>query len=450
MGKYLLRNTVIDLLLRIDQDNGYSHLLINHEMKSKHISPKDEGLLTEIVYGTTARKLTLDYYINHLVKQEKKLKPWVRVLLRMSIYQMIYLDKVPDHAIIHEAVEIAKQRGHKGIASLVNAVLRNIQRNGVPDTSSITDDTKRLSVETSHPQWLIERWIKHYGYETTKDMCIANLRHKPISVRINPLKITREEAKDALRKEGYEVSDSLFSSQGIIIEKGNILKSSLFNEGFLTIQDQSSMLVGEMIAAKPGQTVLDTCSAPGGKVTHIAEKMDNEGAIYAHDLHEKKIKLIENKAKELSLTIIDASAKDARDLHQYYQTETFDRILVDAPCSGLGVMRGKPDIKYNKHEEDIERLAKIQLEILNTVSSLLKQDGLLVYSTCTVDPMENEEVVKEFLQTHPNYEVDKTFFEELPKNLNRSIGISEIGLQLFPQTYDTDGFFLTRLKRSEI
>ncbi|WP_047984930.1 16S rRNA (cytosine(967)-C(5))-methyltransferase RsmB [Ornithinibacillus californiensis] len=447
MSKYLLRNTIIDLLLRIEQDSGYSHLLINHEIQSKKISPKDEGLLTEIVYGTIQRKMTLDYYIDHFINQKKQIAPWVRMLLRMSIYQMVYLDKVPDHAIIHEAVEIAKKRGHKGIASLVNAVLRKIQREGVPEISKIDDQVKRLSIETSHPEWLVKRWIDHYGYEVTKEMCEANLQHKPMSVRIQPMKISREEAINQLEQEGYEVSPSIFSEQGILIEKGNILRSALFEKGLLTIQDQSSMLVGEMIDVRPGDTVLDACSAPGGKATHIAEKMENEGVVHAHDLHKKKIKLIQDKAKDLNLTIIDAEEMDARKLTERYQAESFDRILVDAPCSGLGVMRGKPDIKYNKTLADIERLSEIQKDILTTIAPLLKRGGLLMYSTCTVDPIENEEVVQDFLKKNPNYAVDKNLFSELPKELKESSGITEYGFQLFPQTYQTDGFFLTRLIR---
>ncbi|WP_026906067.1 16S rRNA (cytosine(967)-C(5))-methyltransferase RsmB [Paucisalibacillus globulus] len=448
MNKYLLRNTIIDILLRIEQDSGYSHLLINHEIKSKHISPKDEGLLTEIVYGTIQRKMTLDFFINSFINQKKKLEPWVYMLLRMSVYQMVYLDKVPDHAIIHEGVEIAKQRGHKGIASLVNAVLRNIQRNGVPSTSGIEDPVTRLAIETSHPDWLVKRWIEHYGYETTKEMCMANLSHKPISVRVQPLKISRDDAMEQLKREGYEVSESAFSEQGIIIEHGNILKSVLFEKGSITIQDQSSMLVGEMIDAHPDFTVLDACSAPGGKATHIAEKMQNKGVIYAHDIHKKKINLINEKAKDLNISIINAEAMDARNLSDRYTPEYFDRILVDAPCSGLGVMRGKPDIKYNKKEEDIKRLSEIQQDILNTISPLLKQDGLLVYSTCTVDPAENEAVIKKFLKDNKNFQVDKNFFEELPTELRTSKGITPFGLQLFPQDFQTDGFFLTRLLRN--
>lgn len=447
MSKYLLRNTIIDLLLRIDQDSGYSHLLINNEIKAKKISPKDEGLLTEIVYGTIQRKITLDFYIDYYLNSKKKIEPWVRMLLRMSIYQMNYLDKVPDHAIFHEAVEIAKQRGHKGVASLVNGLLRNIQRNGLPNIQLINDPVKRLSVDTSHPEWLVKRWIDHYGFEVTKEMCETNLTTKSIAVRIQPLKISREDAIERLRNEGYEVSASIFSEQGLVIEKGNILKSSLFEEGLVTIQDQSSMLVGEMLDAHAGYVVLDACSAPGGKATHIAEKMENKGVIHAHDLHKKKIKLINEKANALNISIIQAEAEDARKLNERYKNETFDRILVDAPCSGLGVMRGKPDIKYNKNEKDIERLSEIQRDILTTIAPLLKIEGKLIYSTCTVDPVENEEVVKVFLAEHKNYQIDKSFFEELPLEIRNSLGKTKYGLQLFPQTFDTDGFFLTRLIR---
>ncbi|SHF50352.1 16S rRNA (cytosine967-C5)-methyltransferase [Ornithinibacillus halophilus] len=441
----MLRNTIIDLLMRIEQDSGYSHLLINNEIKKRNISPKDEGLLTEIVYGTLQRKITLDYYINHFVT--KKLEKWVSVLLRMSIYQMVYLDKVPDHAIIHEAVEIAKQRGHKGISSLVNGVLRNVQRKGVPDTSEIKNDVTRLSVETSHPEWLVKRWIDLYGLQITKDICRANLNHKPISVRVQPLRITREDAVDNLMKQGYDVEPSPFSPQGIVVKKGNVIKSDLFKDGYVTIQDQSSMLVAEMLKPQPGMHVLDACSAPGGKVTHIAEKMQNNGVIQAHDLHKNKIKLIEQKANDLHLSIIDASPLDARKLKEKYPENTFDRILIDAPCSGLGVIRGKPDIKYNKQKEDITKLATIQIEILNQAIPLLKRNGFLVYSTCTIDQEENEKVVERFLQANPSFSVDSSFFEELPEFLQDSLGVTKYGLQLFPHSYDTDGFFLTRLKR---
>ncbi|MEC2160248.1 16S rRNA (cytosine(967)-C(5))-methyltransferase RsmB [Virgibacillus halodenitrificans] len=448
MSNYQLRNAVLEILLRIEKDQSFSHLLINQELKSKKLNPKDEGLLTEIVYGTLQRQITLDYFLSKFVDSKRKLDFWVKALLRMSLYQMVFLDRIPDHAIIHEAVEIAKRRGHRGISSFVNGVLRNIQRQGVPDTEEIQDPALRISVETSHPEWLVKRWIGTYGYETTKAMCETNVTRKLTAVRIQPLRINRDEAIRILTDQGFEVQASTLSKQGIVIIKGNILQTDLFKQGYVTIQDQSSMLAAEMLNVIPGMTVLDACSAPGGKVTHIAEKMENKGTIYAHDLHKKKTKLIDQKAEQLQLDIVNTSQADARQLQEQYELETFDRILVDAPCSGLGVIRGKPEIKYHKAEEDVERLAEIQLSILNSVAPLLKRNGLLIYSTCTVDAEENENVVKKFLSEHVDFHVDTEFFSDLPNSVRESEGISQYGFQLFPQNYNTDGFFLTRLIRT--
>lgn len=447
MSKFQLRTTIVELLIRVEKDHGFSHLLIDNEIKKRNFSSNDAALLTEIVYGTIQRKLTLDYYIGKFIRSNKKLDLFVKVLLRMSVYQMIYLDKIPDHAIIHEAVEIAKKRRSKGAASFVNAVLRNMQREGIPDVADIKDEVLRLSIQTSHPVWLVRRWIDTYGYETAQAMCEANLDRKKMAVRIQPLKISREEALQQLEEEGVIGTPSIFSDQGIVIEKGNVLKTSLFREGKITIQDQSSMLAGEMLKPAPGMTVLDACSAPGGKATHIAEKMQDQGKVCAHDLHQNKVKLIQRKASELELSIIDAKQADARHLQDKYEKETFDRILIDAPCSGLGVIRGKPEIKYHKQEADIDRLASVQLDILEAVAPLLKQDGILLYSTCTVERTENERVVRTFLERNKEFVIDEAFFKELPKEIARSEGVSDVGLQLFPQTFQTDGFFLARLKK---
>lgn len=447
MTKHQLRQTIFDILLRIDKDHSYSHLLINEYIESRELDLKDVALLTEIVYGTVQRQITLDYYIDPFIRPRKKLDQWVRVLLRMSIYQMVYLDRVPDYAIIHEAVHIAKHHGHQGIASFVNGVLRNIQRKGVSHVQSIEDDIKRLSIETSHPMWLVNRWIEHYGFKLTEEMCHANLKQKPLSVRIQPLKITREQAIDQLNELDIQTQPSSFSEQGIIIEKGHIIDTDLFSEGYITIQDQTSMLASEILDVSAGMYVLDACSAPGGKVTHLAELMNDKGTIHAYDLHQKKINLIEKKASQLQLTIIQAKQGDARQLRSVYDEETFDRILVDAPCSGLGVIRNKPDIKYNKDMHDIERLAQIQLDILTEIAPLLKKNGRLVYSTCTVDVQENEGVVQRFLNKHSNYHVDVDFFEQLPTQLKESPGVTKHGLQIFPHMYQTDGFFLTRFIR---
>ncbi|WP_077309680.1 16S rRNA (cytosine(967)-C(5))-methyltransferase RsmB [Terribacillus halophilus] len=445
MKKYELRDTAVTLLSRIGDQGGYSHLLLDKTIQTKGFDSRDTALLTEIVYGTLSYKLTLEYFLRQFVN--KKLENWARWLLLSAFYQMYVLDRVPDHAVIHESVEIAKQRGHKGIASLVNAVLRNVQRKGFPNLDNIQDPAERISLETSHPKWLVERWISQYGEKTAREMCAVNQVEKPISVRVQPMLTTRETAMEELASQGFTVRASAINPQGIIIEKGNILKSDLFLSNQVTVQDQTSMLAGQMVDAAPGMTVLDACSAPGGKTTHVAETMENEGKLFAYDLHAKKAKQVSQKAEKLKLTIIEANQADARHLQETHAPETFDRILLDAPCSGLGVLRGKPDIKYHKSEQDVLSLASIQAELLHDVAPLLKVGGKLVYSTCTVDKAENEQVVQSFLAEHPNYEVDPAFQHELPQAVQDAPGLSSNGLQIFPQDFDTDGFFLVRLVR---
>lgn len=436
-----VREAALNILVQVGQGGGYSNLLIRKEIEKAQLHSKDVALLTELVYGTLQRRDTLAFFLSPFVK--RKVKPWVNWLLLSAIYQIKYLEKIPFRAVIYESVEIAKKRGSKGLGSFVNGVLRSIQREGLPSFDTISDPIKRLAVETSHPEWLVKRFIKWYGMEKTKSMCFYNLHRKEMTVRVQPLKITREEVIAELEKEGFEVEPSLLSPQGIVIKNGNILHHPIFKK-YLTVQDESSMLVGEMMDVKPNMFVLDACSAPGGKTTHIAEKMQNQGEIHAYDLHNHKVKLVEQKAKDLGLDIISAMAGDSRTLGEKYKDEVFDRILLDAPCSGLGVLRGKPDIKYQKSEEDIKKLASIQLELLEAVSPLLKVKGKMVYSTCTVDKEENEKVVQKFLMSHPQFKIDPTFQEQLPEVCKNLPGLTEWGIQLFPQDLNTDGFFLTR------
>ena len=449
MSKFQLRTKTLDVLVQIGDSGAFSHLTIDQTIEKMDWAHKDQALFTELVYGTLQRKLTLDYFLNHFVDPNKKVEKWVKWLLYLSFYQMHYLDKIPDHAIIHEAVEIAKQKGHQGIAKFVNGVLREAQRQGFPSFDTIEDLIERLSIETSHPYWLVERWIDSYGEEQTEAMCKANLETKPISVRVNSLKLTRDEAIEQLTHDGFEVKASQFSNHGIIIEKGHILDHPLFKSGSLTIQDQSSMLVVEMMDIKQDQIVLDACSAPGGKATHIGEKLNNTGRVYAYDLHQKKVNLVKRKAEQLGLINISTAAIDGRQLNQKYEPETFDRILVDAPCSGFGVIRTKPDIKYAKTAKDVDNLAHVQYELLEKIAPLLKKNGKLLYSTCTVDPTENEVVVTEFLINNQRYEVDPDFFKELPDFLNKEIEHLQVGIQIFPNEFNSDGFFLTRIRRKQ-
>lgn len=442
----LLRKTALELLTRIEKENSFSHLLISDTIDSSALNAQDENLLVEIVYGTIEHKITLNYFLSPFINKNKKMDPWILTLLQMSVYQMKYLDKVPDYAIINEAVEIAKHKGHRGTGALVNGILRSLQRKGVPKFEAIKDKTERLALETSHPEWLVNLWIQDYGFELTKKICESNLVRKPMTLRTQILKNSRTELINQLAKIDIDARKSSVTKQGVIIDSGNVIKTSIIGLGNATIQDESSMLVSELLNVEPGMKVLDCCSAPGGKTTHIAELMNDQGEVIAHDLHQKKINLVKNHADRLNLSSITATPEDARELTNVHQVQSFDRILIDAPCSGLGVIRSKPDIKYNKTKADVEKLQSIQQKILNEVSQLLHKDGQLIYSTCTINTLENDQVIQKFLTDHPEFEVDPNFAKDLPKEVIENSRITDYGIQLFPFTINSDGFFMTRLQ----
>jgi 16S rRNA (cytosine967-C5)-methyltransferase len=440
-----VRSIAMDMLVAIEKNQSYSNLLLNNTIEKHELSAKDVGLLTELTYGTLQRRMALDYYLEPFVKDNKKLANWVHHLLRLTLYQMVYLDRIPDRAAIYEAVEIAKIRGHKGIASLVNGVLRSIQRKGLPSMEEVSDPNKRLSLETSHPEWLITRWVNQFGYEKTKEMCEINLTAPLQTARVNTTKISRDECVAILEEDGYHIEKSPFIPEAIRSLKGNLASTISFKYGMFTIQDESSMLAAYALGAEQNEFILDACAAPGGKSTHIAEKMNNTGEVISVDLHQHKVRLINDNAKRLGLENIKTSISDSRHLQEKFKTESFDRILLDAPCSGFGVMRRKPDMKYTKTEKDIERLSTIQQDLLMSVSPLLKKGGILVYSTCTVDKEENENTVKTFLDKHPDFEGDLTFRNRMPEAIQPLI--SGFDLQIFPQDLGSDGFYIAVLRK---
>lgn len=440
-----VRETALDLLETINKSQAYSNLLINNSIKKNEVPSKDIGLLTELVYGTLQRKSTLEYYLAPFLKNNGKMQSWVLTLLQLTVYQLVYLDRIPDHAAIHEAVEIAKKRGHKGISGLVNAVLRNIQRQGLPSLDEIMDPVEKLSIETSHPIWLVRRWVSQLGYDETKKMCEINLTAPVQTARVNSTRISPEACLSKLEEEGFQVIASDIIPEGIQCLKGNIANSTCYKDGLLTIQDESSMLVAYALNVDHSDSVLDACAAPGGKSTHIAEKMNNDGKVLSVDLHEHKVKLIQQNANRLHLENIKTIAMDSRKLGEELEPNSFDRILLDAPCSGFGVMRRKPDIKYTKKEQDVTRLQTIQLQLLEAVSPLLKEDGLLIYSTCTVDAEENEHVMEKFLLKHPQFEKDDTLMERMPDKVQKYVKANE--LQVLPQYFGSDGFYIAALRK---
>ncbi|OIJ09852.1 16S rRNA (cytosine(967)-C(5))-methyltransferase [Anaerobacillus arseniciselenatis] len=447
MKKKNVREVALDILLQIEKNQAYSNLLLNQTIKREKINEKDIGLLTEIVYGTIQRKNTLDYYLSQFVKIKlKKLDDWVLVLLRLSLYQIIYLDRVPERAVVHEAVELAKKKGHKGISAMVNGTLRSLLRQGVPSFNKIEDPIEKLAISYSHPIWLTKRWIDQFGEDKTKAVCEINCTPPMVTARVNKMKVRNiDEVIEKLEGEGVICERGDLSDDAIKVIKGTLPNTTAYKEGMVTIQDESSMLVARALGAMPKMKVLDSCAAPGGKTTHIAELMNNEGEICALDLHEHKVKLIDEQASRLNLSIIHTKATDSRKANEVFEKESFDCILVDAPCTGLGVIRRKPDIKWQKQEADIERITLIQKDILSAVAPLLKKGGTIVYSTCTIDDLENEEVVKSFLNEHSNFELDETLKERLPKKLE---GLYNKGMvKILPSDFNTDGFFISSLKK---
>ncbi|ADU30809.1 16S rRNA (cytosine(967)-C(5))-methyltransferase RsmB [Evansella cellulosilytica] len=444
-----VRDTAVEVLLKIEKQQAYSHLLLNETIKKSNLNQKDVPLLTELVYGTIQYQKLLDFYLKPFSKRPlEKLEPWVLVLLRLTLYQMVYLDRIPDRAAVHEAVQIAKKRGHQGISGMVNGILRSIQRNELPQLDTVKDPVERLALKTSHPEWLIKRWIDQYGIDKTEEMALANLTHPTHSVRVNELNASVEEVIAALKNEGIEAEQSKNIPESVLIYKGSVINTKPFVDGWITVQDEGSMLVAHALSPKENERVLDACAAPGGKSTHIAEKMKNSGQIVSLDIHKHKVGLIEKNAKRLNLSIINTEQLDARQVSGQFEEHSFDRILVDAPCSGLGVIQRKPDLKWSKNEGDINRLAQIQTEILEAVWPLLKKGGTLVYSTCTVDKEENNEVITQFVQKKENAQFDDQLMDRLPKAFHDCKGKGNGMIQLFPGEQSTDGFFISSVIKS--
>jgi len=424
------RELALDVLTRVETEGAYSNLLLNSALRREPLSPGDAALATELVYGTIQRLNTIDYILSpFLAKSSRQPAPWVRNLLRLSVYQLVFLDRIPPHAAVNEAVTIAGHRGHKGIAGLVNAVLRGVARQGMPAVPADWPASRAIAIRHSHPEWLVSRWIVQFGEAETRAMCAANNNPPHTSLRVNPLKTTPDALIGLLREQGIEAQRSGLSAAGVVVQGGgNMALTVWYEQGLFSIQDESSMLVAEAVAPEPGMKVLDCCAAPGGKTAHLAELMRDRGKVYAIDIHPHKIKLIEEQARRLGLSCIAAEAGDAAHLTEKFGDERFDRILVDAPCSGFGVIRRKPDLKWRKSEDDIRAVSRLQLEILSEAGKLLKPGGRLVYSTCTVEREENERVIERFLAGHPEYEL-------------------EGARRILPHEYGTDGFFIARLHR---
>ena len=401
------------------EDESFLNIALNEELKKSELKREDKDLCTTIVYGTIQNLLFIQYQLQPYIKG-KRVKKKIKTLLYLSLYQLIYLDKIPDYAVINEAVNIAKKQGYQ-TSKFVNAVLRNFIRNERRSLEGL-DELERISIETSHPLWMVKMFNKQYGLEKTKKICLEDNTPPTRSGRVNTLKASKEE----LLKEGC-FKEGILSKDALLYNKGNLALTSYFKEGKVTIQDESSQLVARLLDPQKTDYVLDMCSAPGSKTTHLSALMENQGKIEAYDLYEHKVKLVEYNLRRLGVKNVHIQAGDSTKLKEVYPQKTFDRILLDAPCSGFGVLKRKPEIKY--HDSSVmDGLVSLQALLLENAYYLLKNDGTMVYSTCTINKKENELMIQKFIEKHPDMEVIK----------QRTILNYE---------YHTDGFFMCKMKK---
>ena len=443
------RAVCLDILNRVEEADRHPDQLLSDSLKRyRHLSLLDRAFLTELMYGTLRWRGKLDWVIGQFSKTPfEKIESEIVNILRIGLYQILYLTRTPVSAAVNESVELAKKTRGKGGGGFVNGVLRSVIRK--KQEIAYPEETGNLaqyvSVVQSHPLWLVQRWMQEFGIEETKRVCEANQQHAPLVLRTNTLKNSREELMKKLEEAGLKPFGSVYSEEGIVLRDPPAVSDlPFFREGFYAIQDEASQLVTAILDPKPGQIVLDACAAPGGKTTHIAQRMRNEGKIYALDLTPEKLKWIEEGCRRLGVTMVTKVRGDACRNLPVPEGTRFDRILADVPCSGFGTLRRNPDLKWRKGMEDILRLRNLQSSILNNLSGCLLSGGTLVYSTCTVFHEENEDVVNQFLADHPDFRIDpidKILPEPCHPFIQRGI------FKSFPRGDGMDGFFAARLMK---
>lgn len=418
------RKLAYSILNSVYKDKGFVNLLLNNALNESSLKPNDKGLVTNIVYGVLQNSMYLDYVIRHYCV-DKKVDARMRTLLKCAFYQMYFMDKIPNYALVNETVEIAKSELGLQASKFANAVLNNAIRN--PFTlkqSDFKDELSYLCMKYSHPEWLIRMIGKHYGMDKAMSYMKNNVTPPPLSLRVNTLKTSVEEMlKVPYFKKGNLSPVGLFYTGEEPI--GNVKE---FLEGLVTVQDESGQMVAEIMDPKENCSILDMCAAPGSKTFHMASKIQNKGKIVAIDLYEHRIQLLKNQIKRLGATSVIPVCFDSTKLLEKYQEESFDYVLLDAPCSGYGVVRRKPDLLVNIDQKDLDGILSLQKELIDVAVKLVKKQGTLVYSTCTLNKKENESQVEYLLNKYPNFKV-----------VEQRV--------IFPDEFDSDGFFICKLVR---
>ena len=422
------REIAYKVLLDIEKNNNYSNMAINKYFKDVKLSNQDRGLATEIIYGVIENKYYIDYMIDKLSKvKTNKMEIYVKTLLRMGVYQIMFLNSISDYAAVNETVNLAKKKNSK-VSGFINGILRNVIRQKEEIGKVKTkDDIEYLAIKYSYDKWMIKNWIAHFGKEFTEELVEANNERPNIYLRTNTLKITRGELIEKL------------AEQNIKAEKVNVVEEAIKVEHLKDIENNKLYKEG-LLNPKENSLILDVCSAPGGKTTHMATLMNNTGQVVSRDIYDHKLKLIKASANRLGLTNIDAQEFDGMKLDRE-SIAKFDYVLADVPCSGLGIIRRKPEIKY-KEKEEFRELPPIQKKILENAAKYVKVGGTLIYSTCTIQDNENINVVNEFLQKYKNFELAPI------KEVNVDLDNQEKGyMKIYPNVHDMDGFFISKLIR---
>lgn len=440
------REIVLDVLLEILEKKQYSHLVLQRALaKYQYLDKQERSFIKKTVDGTLERLMQVDCLIESYSSVKlRKMKPVIRTILRMSVYQICFMDRIPDSAACNEAVKLAVRRGFSGLKGFVNGVLRNVSR--YKDEITWPDDSTAFCL----PQWIFSMWERQYGKEAAKTMAESFLKERPLTVRMNLSLASREEIFDSLESQGVKIRESGFAGDVVFLSQVDYLESlDAFLDGWIQVQDLSSSLAGDAAGVKEGDYVIDVCGAPGGKSLHIAELLHGTGMVEVRDLTEKKIALVEDNIWRSGFSNIEARVQDATEFDPDSQ-EKADLLIADLPCSGLGIIGRKPDIRYNVTEEQTRELAKLQREILFVVWRYVKPGGTMVFSTCTVDPAENEENVRWILSQLPFEPVDLTdrIGDALAETLledTRKKGY----VQLLPGFYPGDGFFISVFRRKE-
>lgn len=447
------RETALQVLVRVLYKGAFANLALDRALKNSRLAASDRALVTELVNGTIRMKLHLEWVLKlFLTRPERRLAPNVEANLLMSIYQLLFLDRIPDYAVINEAVELAKLEGADA-GRFVNGVLRNIARNlgsiEYPDKEK--EPLKYLSVVYSHPDWLVSRWLNNYGWEPAVRFLRFNNSPAPLTVRVNTLRIDLKEMMGIFAGERVKAHPSSVYPAGVIIEDTAkpIMEMEAYKKGLFYVQSEATMLISQALAPEPGDMVFDMCCGVGGKSTHLAELMLNKGKVKAFDIYDKKLNILQANCRRLGISIVEPVKADI--LTFDFPAGSAAGVLLDAPCTGLGVLRARSDLRWRRKPSDIQELSRLQEKMLERAAAAVKPGGFLVYSTCTLEPEETEQVVQQFMTRHREFEFADlqsrlSFFPF--KNEDREEA-AKGRLAVFPPEYQIDGIYIALMRRKD-